>query len=432
MNRSKIFEVLADQNLWFKEHDAGILRAAYTLRAVEKIKTGEIIVISGVRRSGKSVILLQIAKHLLKKGIEKKNILRVNFEDYRWENYSLELLHDIWECYLQNLSPKGKIYLFLDEVHLIKGWERFVRTLYEKKNVVLFVSGSSSQLLSKEYATLLSGRYVELEIYPLSFSEFLEFKGFLLKEKNEAIARKNEILAALMKYVENGAFPKVVLSEDTDLLRSYFETIIIKDVAERHKIKKIDKLRKLATFYFTNPASKTTFNSSARFLDLSLHTVERFSYQLQDAVACFFVSAFSYSLKSQEKLPKKVYAIDTGLSNAIGFKFTSNMGKMMENTVFLHLKRMQKEVYFYYEPEVDFVVKAGNKIAALIQVTYASNVKDIEKRETENLLKAAAKLKCKNLVVITWDYEKNEEHGTETIHFVPIWKWLLGLSNMHV
>jgi len=428
MKKQKILEILSDQNFWFKDQNIGIPRDYYLQKFLEKVKMDEILVVSGVRRSGKSTLLLQTAKHLIEKGIDKRNVLIVNFEDYRWEKYSLKLLEEIWETYLQNINVKGKVYLFLDEIHVIHGWERFVRSLHEKKLATIFVSGSSSKLLSKEYATLLSGRYLELNVSPLSFEEFLTFNNFLPKEKVELIARRNEILRMLNQYMKIGGFPKVALTKDEDLLRSYFETIVIKDVAERYRVKKIDKLRKLAVFYLTNLSNKVTFNSTSKFLNLSLHTVERFSYYLQEAFMCFFVNAFSYSLKSQEKLPKKLYVIDTGLPNSIGFKFSKDVGRVMENIVFLQLKRDRREVYFYHKNEVDFVVKEGLNVKQLIQVTYASSLDEINKREIKALIKVSEELKCKNLLVITWDHEDEIKVKNRKIKFIPLWKWLLKLE----
>ena len=425
MKREKILEILSDQNFWFKDQDIGVLRHSYLQKFLQKIETGEVLVVSGVRRSGKSTLLLQIAKHLIETGVDKKSILIVNLEDYRWEKYSLKLLEEIWETYLQNISVKGKLYLFLDEVHVIPGWERFVRSLHEKKFATIFVSGSSSKLLSREYATLLSGRYLELNVFPLSFEEFLIFKNFLPKERVELTAKRNEVLRMLTRYMKLGGFPKMVLTEDKDLLTSYFETIVIKDVAERYGIRKIEKLRKLAVFYLTNLSNRVTFNSTSKFLNLSLHTVERFSYYLEEVFMCFFVNAFSHSLKSQEKLPKKLYVIDTGLSTSIGFKFSSDLGRIMENIVFLQLRREGREIYYHHGKEVDFVIKEGLKVKQLIQVTYVSSRNEIKKREIKALLKASEELKCKDLLMITWDYEGEEEIKGKKIKFKPLWKWLL-------
>jgi len=422
MRREEIFEILADTNFWFKEIETGVARESYLSLMSQKMKTGEVLVLSGVRRCGKSTILKQFAKSLK---VEKERILIVDFEDYRWRNLGLKLLEEIWNTYLEYMHPNKKPYVFLDEVHSIEGWERFVRTLSERDKAYVIVTGSSSKLLSKEYASLLSGRYVELSIYPLSFKEFLTFENISFASKKEVIANRRKILSKLNEYIKIGGFPRYVLTRDIDLLRSYFETIIVKDIAERYEIKRIDKLRKLASFYLSNSGKRVTFNSVSKFLEMPLHTVERYSFYLQEAFACFFLQAFSYSLKTQEKLPKKVYSIDTGLSNAVGFRFSEDFGRLMENIVFLELKKAGKEIFYYHNPEIDFLVKEGKKIEEVIQVSYAASRDEIRKREIENLVKVSKELKCKNLLCITWDFEDTEVIDKKRIKFLPLWKWLL-------
>ncbi|MEM5879647.1 MAG: ATP-binding protein, partial [Candidatus Aenigmatarchaeota archaeon] len=349
---------------------------------------------------------------------------------YRWEEYSLKLLEEIWNLYKERIWKSGKVFLFLYEIHNIPGWEKFVRTLHDKKEANIFVSGSCSKLLSKEYATLLYGRYMEFQIFPLSFQEFLKFKNISTENKLNLLAKKREVLKLLYNYMEFGGFPRVVITEDKDLLRSYFETIVMKDVAEKYKIKEIEKLRRIAVFYLTNISNKITFNSLSKNLEIPIHTVERFSYYLQEAFLLFFVNAFSASLKVQEKLPKKVYSIDNGLSNIAGFKLNKDIGKFMENVVFLELKKTNNEIYYskVNDKEVDFVVKEGLKIKQLIQVTYASGKDEIEKRELESLLKASKELKCKDLLVITWDYEDEIKVKSKKIVCKPLWKWLIDAS----
>lgn len=170
MDRERIFEILNDWNFWFKDIELGILRDNYIKSLKQKIQTREIIAIVGLRRSGKSTLVLQLAKELIKANVEKERILIVNFENYRWEEYSLKLLEEIWNLYKERIWKGKKAFLFLNEIHNIPKWERFVRTLHDKNEANIFVSGSSSKLLSMEYATLLSGRYLEFRVFPLSFA----------------------------------------------------------------------------------------------------------------------------------------------------------------------------------------------------------------------------------------------------------------------
>ncbi len=429
MQREKIIQILSEWNFWFRSRETGIDRKEYVDKAVRIIKCSEVGIVSGVRRSGKSTILLQIAESLIGKGVNPRNILIVNFEDYRWEEYTLDLLSEIWDVYNEDVHEEGKIYLFLDEVHAVEGWERFIRTLYELKEVNIFVTGSSSRLLSEEYAALLSGRYMPLVVYPLSFAEYLRFNEVAPDSKVELTAKKKLILKHLSSYMKAGGFPKYVVTGDDELLSSYFETIILKDVAERYKVKEIANLRKLAVYYLTNIAGRITYNSIKEFLHLPLNSIERYSYYFEEVYLIDFVPCFSYSLKSQEKLPRKVYCVDTGLAEIVGFRFMDNHGKFMENLVFVELKRrFGKEDLFYYmknDFEVDFVVRAGLVVKQLVQVCYSLENKRTMAREMKALVKASGELKCSDLLIITWDEEGEEVVDGKKVTIVALWKWLL-------
>lgn len=321
MRKEEILEILADWNFWAKEMDVGIERERYIKELLSLLtKTDQIVCISGVRRAGKSTLIKQVVKELIKTA-EARNTLMVNFEDERFYERSLAVLGQIYEAYLEKVAPDKKPFIFLDEVQTIDGWERFVRGLHERKEARLAVSGSSAKLLSEEFATLLTGRHVTLAVHPLSFTEFLKFKGLEAKSEVEALAKRVEIRRLLDEYMEFGGFPEAVLSsEKRRILLSYFETVITRDIVERFKIREREKLRALAKYYLTNISSPITFNSVSRFLKSPLTTVERFSDYLETANLIFFVKRFSYSLKEQEKSPRKVYSVDVGLSNAIGGK----------------------------------------------------------------------------------------------------------------
>lgn len=175
MQKNQILEILADWNYWGNYEDHSLERKKYIKRLEHLLKTKEIVVIKGVRRCGKSTLILQFLRKLIQEGLKEKNTLVVNFEDPRFKNLSLDLLHKIYEVYLEKLQPKKKHYVILDEVQEIEGWEKFARYLHEAKKVPVFITGSSSKLLSEEYSTLLSGRHVDMEVFPLSFPEFLKF-----------------------------------------------------------------------------------------------------------------------------------------------------------------------------------------------------------------------------------------------------------------
>lgn len=437
MQKKELFELLSDWNFWAKELEIGIQREAPVRQLVELVtKTNQVICIAGVRRSGKSTIMKQMARQLCHASGSSDNVLIVNFEDERFLDRNLKTLMDIYDVYLEKIRPKKKPYIFLDEVQTVDKWERFVRGVHERKEAAsIVVSGSSSKLLSAELATLLTGRHITFQLYPLSFGEFLEFTKAGAKNEADALARRREIKGHLDSYMEYGGFPEVVLSsEKKRILLGYFETIITRDVIERFGIREREKVRTLAKYYLTNISSRMTFNSVSRFLNLPLTTVERFSGHLETASLIFFVSRFSDSLKEQENSPRKVYSTDTGMSNAIGFRLSEKTGKLAENIVAIELKIRQTfnphlEIYYWKDQldrEVDFVIKDGLDVNELMQVCW-DVTSDIEtkKRETKSLVKALEELNLQTGLIINSDFEGEEKIKDKTIIYKPMWKWLL-------
>lgn len=439
MRKDEILEILSDWNFWAKKIDTGIERENYVKKIVELItKTNQIVCIVGVRRSGKSTLIKQIAKELAKNLENAADTLIVNFEDERFLEKNLKLLTDIYNTYVERLKPERKPFVFLDEIQNIPEWEKFVRGVHERKEANITVSGSSSKLLSAELATLLTGRYITFFVYPLSFLEFLKFKDMSVSNEVEILAKRMEIKRLFLEYLEFGGFPEVVLSaERKRILISYFETIITRDIIERFRIREREKIKTLAKYYLTNISSPITFNKISKFLRLPLTTVERFSHYLETANLIFFTKKFSYSLKEQEKAARKVYSVDTGLSNAIGFRFAEKIGKIMENVVAIELKREQTfdpalEIYYwkdYRQREVDFVVKEGLKVVQLIQVCFNLDNMETKERETKALLKAMDEFKLNNGLIITEDFEGEEKIKGKKIIYKPLWKWLLGKKN---
>ncbi len=433
MKKSEIMDILADWNFWKTDIDAGIERPEMAERIKTLSEMNEAVVVSGVRRSGKSTLLLQFCKFLIKCGTRKEDILIVNFEDPRFRTLDMDLLNGIYEAYLTELDPQKEHYVVLDEIQAIDGWERFVRYLHENRKVHVFVTGSSSKLLASEYSTVLAGRHVDFEVYPLAFREFLRFRnGVFIKDKLDIISKRHEIKRRVSEYVRWGGFPKVSLlpkeADKKELLNTYFRDITIKDVVMRHKIKEVEKLEELAKYYLTNVSSLQSFNRIKDALNVSLDTVERFSRYLSEAYMIFFTSKFSFSKKEQLLNPKKVYCIDTGLRNAVGFVFSEDSGRLMENVVFLELKRRGSGEIFYWKGkgEVDFVVKEGTKVGQLIQACYDIDDENTKKREVSALLEAMKELGLKNGRIITWEQEGEERfEGKGKIAYIPLWKWLL-------
>lgn len=435
MQEDEILKVLLDWNFWEKEAKTGIRRVGYTDFIYPFLKTNQAVSISGIRRSGKSTIMVQMAKKLIESGTDPRDTLIVNFEDYRLYGISLKLLQNIYEVYLKRSAGKTK-FVFLDEIHKVAGWERFARTLIDKGDAKVIVSGSNSKLISNEYATLLTGRYVKVLVFPLSFREFLLFRGVDPENETRILSEEPKVRQLLDEFIEYGGFPEVVLAEEgirKKIVSDYVESTISKDVAERHKIRERAKLDALARYYLSNISTLISFNMLKNHINVPLRTVERFSYYLEEAYLIHFLKRFSFKVKEQERSPRKVYSADTGLSNALGFRFSRDYGKVMENVVFIELMKANAnnpnfEVYYWQDvlgKEVDFVIKYGPKICWLIQVCYDASDPTVKKREISNLVKASVELNCEKLAVITNDYDGEEEHTGKRIRFISLWKWLL-------
>jgi len=376
----------------------------------------------------------QLAKKLTDEGLDKKQILIINFEDPRFTQLDSKLLQKIYETYLESLNPEDKPYIFLDEIQEVEDWERWVRMMHELGKAKIIVSGSNAKLLSKELSTLLTGRHIDLTIFPLSFREFLFFNSIEVKEELDIISKKIEINRLLKEYFEFGSFPEVVLNpEKEQILLSYFDDVVNKDLVRRYRIRKPEKLKSLVMFYLSNISSQTTFNALRKHLSISTSTVEKFSNYLETVYLTFFLKRFSFKFKEQEKSPRKVYSIDTGLSNTIRLRFSQNIGKVAENLVFLELLRRKitnPKIELYYwknerHQEVDFVIKDGISIKKLIQVCWDINKLNTKKRETGSLIKGLEELKLSEGLIITEEYEGEENIKDKKIKYLPLCKWLL-------
>jgi uncharacterized protein len=435
IDKNKILEILNDWNLWGqKEIETGVERADYLEKMEEFLTMDMIVSLVGLRRSGKSTLLLQLSKRLIaKKKAKKEEILYVNFEDSRFlGEYSLQLLNDIYETYLENLNPTKKPIILLDEIQNIPGWEKFVNSLYERKTARIFVSGSNAQLLQSEYSEVLTGRQIVLRVYPLTFKEFILFQKVTVKNKLEMLEKKNKLNLLLGKYLRYGGLPKVALAkteEEKELLaQNYFSDILNRDLIKRFRIKEIGKLEILAKFYFTNISSMISYNKISRFIKIPSTTIERFSDYLTTPYLFYFVNKFSFSLKEQSVNARKVYTADLGLRNAISFSFSEDRGKLLENSVAMHLIQTQKEIYYFRTKnnrEVDFLVKKGTKEKALIQV--CATLKDFptQEREIKALFEAMEELKLKTGLILTENEEREIKDRDKIIKVMPIWKWLL-------
>ncbi len=440
MVKNEIIQILRDWNFWDKDPRIGVLRPAYLSKLEALYSSNQVLTITGPRRAGKSFIMRQMAKRLINGGMDPKNILHVNFEDPRFTESGVSLLQQIFEAYQEYIAPQGKPVLLLDEIQEIENFEKWVRMMHELAKAKLVISGSNAHLLSRELGTLLTGRHLDLEVFPLSFGEFLSFKNVVVAAGPAGVGNEIQIKGLLRKYIEEGSFPEVVLSEQKkEILLSYFEDVVTKDLLKRFKIRKVQDLRSIVKYYFSNISSLATFNSIKRALDISVTSVKNYTDHLEQAYLVFPLKRFSFKVKEQEKSPRKMYAIDTGLCNAVGFRFSENIGRLAENIVFIALKRAQaldpeRELFYWkdvYHCEVDFVIKKGLKVESIIQVCWNIQDEKTKNRELRSLAKAMKELKVSSAILITEDAEGEEKLHGNTVKLIPLWKWLLAEEGLY-
>jgi len=432
MNKEEIIAILDDWNFWKKPLPTTFHRPFYEDAIKKKSQTDEIIILKGVRRSGKSTILLNHIHNLLDRGIAKEQILFVNLEDPRFAPYlGLDLLEKIKETYLYYLTPREKPHIILDEIQNIEGFEKWLLKEYELKRAHLYITGSNSKLLSREIGSALSGRYLDTTVYPLSFKEFLHFKKIEIATKLDLVHSRLEVSRLFEEYTRYGGFPKVVLTEDPENksaeLKSYFDSILLRDIVARYRLDQFSVLEKLAVILISQASNLTSINKLKNLLGVSHETIEKYFEYLQNAYIIFSIPKFDWSLKKQTVANKKIYTIDPGLSRRISFEVGKRQGDILENILFLELRRRHENIYYYKTKEgyeVDFLIKEGEKIVALIQVTLTLSEEKTRKRELRALKKAQMELGCQcPLIVLTMD-RSQEMEGVRVTNAI---EWLLEL-----
>lgn len=423
-----VLESLPDWNPWWTGNTealkklSGVPRPSYP-QVTASLKQKEVTVLTGVRRSGKSTLMYQMVSELLKTR-DSKQVLFANFDDESLQRGGLD---NVFSDYRTFINPDKPAYVFLDEIERVTGWEKWMKKQYDLQTGAKFVvSGSSASLLKKEYATLLSGRNLTFEIMPLSFAEYLSFahSGVKASDAEEGLLSaqdKARVLAAVDGYLEYGGFPEIAFKEDEFkkiTLKQYFDDIVYKDIIARHDIKG-NKPRDLAFYLATNTGAHISLRAIRTTLGLAYETTQQYVDYFKEARLFLDLEHFSYSLKEQKTRASKIYCIDTGLRNAVAFKFSRDFGKLAENTVRAELARRGLEAYYWKgKHEVDFIVKHhGNELDA-INVSYAD---EFDERETAGLHEARDALKTRDSIILT----KNTQKQEESITYIPLWKWLL-------
>lgn len=410
LNLTLLEEVVNDQMEDFKKKDIGIIR---DVDFSKYEKTRQITVISGIRRSGKSTLLAQFSKKF-------KNFYYINLDDERLLDFTVRDFSNLMIVFRKNFESKN---IFLDEIQNIPKWERFVRRLYDE-GYKIFLTGSNAKLLSSELATHLTGRYVKISLYPFSFKEFLKYEKIDPAKKNSA--NKAKILKKFDVYLNNGGFPEFIKSKDDEFLKRVYDDILYKDLLVRFKIREVKAFKQLSAYLFTNFTSEISYNSLKSILGFkSTTSVKNYVEFMQESFLIFELFKYDYSLKRQIVSDKKIYVIDNGLRNNVAFYFSDDFGKMLENMVFLELKRRNKEIFYYKgKKECDFLTKEKTKITGAIQVTKNLNEKN-EKRELDGLSEAMRKFGLKKGIILTLDQKEFKRKNGFDIEIIPVSEWLL-------
>ena len=394
-------EIIISQRHFLEKSNSGITRE---IMHEVKIVNSFAITMTGIRRCGKSTLLQQLVH-------QQKKWYYLNLEDPRLGGFELSDFMRVEKIMKELYDDKG-VYFF-DEIQTIPQWERFIRYLVDKKEKIV-VTGSNASLLSKEFGTKLTGRHLQIELFPFSYSEFLKLK----KEKPSQISFEN--------YLMQGGFPEYLKQKNPAINQELLSDVVIKDVAVRYGIKNTTMLTKIAVYLISNVGKQFSYNSLKKMFEIkSIQSIIDYLSYFENAYLVFILPRFSYSFKQQQISQKKIYSIDTGFSCVNSASFSKDKGKMLENAVFLELRRKCKDLFYFLEKnECDFVVREGMKITHAYQVCY--KLDDFNKeREIAGLIEALKMFKLDEGMIITSNQEDTLTVEGKKIILKPAWKWML-------
>ena len=400
--KSEITKAVNAQQLFFSKKASGLLRSE-----LESVALSEnyILIITGIRRCGKSTLMHQISQQL------KKQIAYFNFEDPRifgFEKKDFSKLNEV-------LGDKTDYYFF-DEIQNIEGWEVFIRHLHDQ-NKVICLTGSNASLLSKELGTRLSGRHLIIELFPFSFLEYCSYK------------KKDANPTTFEKYIAEGGFPDYLKIKQKEYLQQLLKDLVYRDIIVRHGIRNDKLVMDILLFLIWNVGKEYSLNSIRKVFGVgSTNSVADYVRWFEDAYLLFSVPRFSWSLKSVAINPKKVYTIDPAFAQANSLSFSEDKGRLLENIIYLELRRKFKEIYYFREKgECDFVVKEGKKVKLLLQVCSAVTTDNMP-REVDGLIEAMDYFKLKEGFIVTLNQRDTLLKSDKKIELIPAEEWIKSLD----
>ena len=388
--------------------------------ADEWLQTSEILIISGIRRCGKSVLMQQIRDRLVEKDFF------FNFDDERLANFKLDDFQKLQECFVELFGEQHTYYL--DEIQNIEGWERFVRRLYNAGNKIV-ITGSNARMLSRELGTHLTGRYIQVEIYPFSFQEYLAMNEIPVNAKTlYTTTGRATMVKSFVKYMECGGFPKFLQDGSVSYLTSLYESIIYRDILTRNGLTNEKEMLELMFYLASNATKRVTYSSLGKVVGIQHpDTIKNYLEYIQQTYLISQLFRYDPSVKKQMMSPKKIYFVDNAIIKRIGFNATENNGVFLENLVFIELKRRGWDVYYYADKkECDFIVRKGLHISDAYQVTLKMDSPQTREREIAGVREAMQAYSLSKGYILTFEGKEtiNFDDGT-IVEVVPVWEWIL-------
>ena len=418
MDRELLKTVIADQaeyklpRTFFDRSQSEVIRSY--------LDDPNIMIVTGIRRSGKSTILRVLQQE------QPESDYYFNFDDERLIQFAVDDFQMLLEMFIE-IYGKQKTYYF-DEIQNVEGWERFVRRLYEQGNKI-FITGSNARLLSRELGTHLTGRNIQLEVYPLSFKEIVFHEDpALIEKKVYSTSDKGLLLNLFSLYTIHGGIPEYFKFRKEEYLKSLYEGILYRDIIVRHNITNEKALRELVYYFASNVGKEFSYRNLSEYLGLgSSNTVSAYCGYLEECYLCFFLTRYSHSLKKQMLYQKKCYMIDPALIRVIGFRVSQDKGRLLENLVFLNLKAQGKDLFFHKRvKECDFIVREGNRVVGAFQVALSLTDTRTRQREIDGLVEAMEDYGLAEGWIITENESENIKYANFSINVVPAWRFFLG------
>ena len=425
LDKEQLKITLTEQLEQFRKQDLGTRREK--LEEITKYqKSPHAVVISGLRRVGKSTLLAQIADKF-----HKNEYYFINFEDERLLNFETRHFVGLQEVLVELFGEK-RIF-FLDEVQNVKGWERFVRRLLDQDFKIYLtgsnaslLTGSNASLLSGELGTKLTGRYIPIELFPFSFREFLRFRRTEPGKIPLTTIGRAKLKRMFNQYLFLGGIPDGIKYRGLPVHKTLYDDVLHRDIAARYQIEKLTALRELTFYLISNISCLISYNKLKNLLKLgSVNTVKNYIGYLETSWLMSVMNVYAYSVKKQQIAAKKIYAIDTGLVNSVAFSFSKNAGKYLENSVYLGLRQRYKNLYYYKTEkgqEVDFYIPEGG---LFIQVCQSLADEETKERELQSLMQARKERPRTRCLVLTESEKGTIKLGREAVQIKPVWEWWL-------